>query len=67
VTDSIEDEETLNMLHEDVMACVDENDVVDELTPEQEMELEEAIREADAGEVLSWDEYMEATKRWRTN
>jgi predicted transcriptional regulator len=41
--------------------------IEDELTPEQQMELDEAIRQADAGEVVSWDEYMEATKRWHTN
>ncbi len=65
--DSIEDEETLNMLHEDVAPYVAGISAVeDELTTEQQMELDEAIREADAGEVVSWDEYMEATKRWRT-
>jgi hypothetical protein len=66
--DSIEDEETLNMLHEEVAPYVAGISTVDdELTPEQQMELDEAIREADAGEVVSWDEYIQATKRWRTN
>ncbi len=65
--DSIEDEETLNMLHEDVVPYVAGLSAAeDELTPEQQMELDEAIRQVDAGEVVSWDEYMEATKRWRT-
>jgi hypothetical protein len=65
--DSIEDEGTLNMLHEDMAPYAAGVSVMeDELTPEQQMELDEAIRQADAGEVVSWDEYMEATKRWRT-
>jgi hypothetical protein len=68
--DSIDDEETLNVLHDDMVPLVierdSETDIIDELTPEQQKELEEAIKEADAGETISWEEFLNAMKRWRT-
>lgn len=68
--DSIEDEETLNVLNEDVVPYIIENRTKEqdkeELTKEQEAELDEAIRQADAGEVISWDELLKDTKRWHT-
>jgi hypothetical protein len=65
--DSIEDEETLNMLHEDVAPYVAGiSTVEDELTPEQQMELDEAIRQADAGEVISLEEFYSRMGRWHT-
>jgi uncharacterized protein YheU (UPF0270 family) len=67
LTDSIEDEETLNLLHEDVVPYMAGTSTVkDELSTEQQMKLNEAIRQVDAGQVVLWDEYMEATKRWHT-
>ncbi len=69
--DSIDDEETLNVLNEDVVPYIIENrskeqDGEDELTPAQEKELDEAIRQADAGETVSWEEFLKETERWRT-
>ena len=69
--DSIEDEGTLNVLNEDVVPYViekrsKEQDSEEELTKEQEDELDEAIRQADAGEVISWEELLKETKRWHT-
>ena len=69
--DSIEDEETLNVLNEDVVPYViekrnKEQDGEEELTKEQEEELDEAIRQADAGEVISWEELLKETKKWHT-
>jgi predicted transcriptional regulator len=65
--DSIEDEETLNMLHEDVVPYIAGIATLeDELTPEQQMELDEAIREADAGEVITLEEFYSRMARWRT-
>jgi O6-methylguanine-DNA--protein-cysteine methyltransferase len=64
LTDSIEDEETLNLLHRDVVPYMAGTSTVkDELSTEQQMKLNEAIRQVDAGQVVLWDEYMEATKR----
>ena len=68
--DSIIDEETLMMVHEDVAAYLNKNleeaGEEDYLTEEQEKQLEEAIRQADAGEFVSEEEYLKATARWQT-
>lgn len=68
--DSISDEETLMMVHEDVAAYLNKNleeaGEEDYLTEEQEKQLEEALRQADAGEFISEEEYLKATARWRT-
>ena len=68
--DSISDEETLMMVHEDVAAYLNKNleeaGEEDYLTEEQEKQLEEAIRQADAGEFISEEEYLKATARWHT-
>ncbi len=69
--DSIEDEHILNVLNDDIVPYVienrtKENDEEDDyLTEEQERELEEAIRQADAGETVTAEEYLNATARWR--
>ena len=70
--DSIDDEHTLHVLNEDIVPYAIENrtkekDEEDEnLTPEQEKELDEAIRQADNGETISWEEFLNSTKQWRT-
>jgi hypothetical protein len=68
--DSIDDEHILNVLNEDVVPYVLDNRTKeldeDDLTEEQEKELEKAIKEADAGETVSFEEYLKATARWRT-
>lgn len=71
--DLIDDKHVLNVLNEDIVPYVIENRTKEkdeeddfELTPEQEKELEEAIKEADAGETISWEEFKQATERWRT-
>lgn len=68
--DSIDDEETLNVLHDDVVPFAIESRVKgageeEYLSPEQEKELEAAIKEADNGETISWEAFLNATKRWR--
>jgi hypothetical protein len=69
--DSINNEEILMMVHEDVSAYLKkdtakETDEDDELTGEQEKELEEAIRQADAGETMSFDEFKRKMSGWHT-
>lgn len=66
--DSIDDEKTLLMVHEDISVYL-KNDVIkededDELTEEQEKELEEAIRQADAGETISYKEFKRKMSEW---
>ncbi len=67
--DNIEDEETLNVLNDDVLPYVIDNRTnkgEEELTGEQEKQLDEAIRQADIGETVSWQDFLKATERWRT-
>ena len=70
--DSIEDEHTLNLLNDDIVPYAIENrtkdkdEADDDLTDEQEKELDEAIRQADKGETVSWEEFLNATQQWRT-
>lgn len=66
--DSIEDENILNELKEDVIPYVikgrteEDND----LTDEQWGELQEAIKEADEGKVLDIDEFKRRMASWHT-
>ena len=68
--DSIDDEETLWMVRDDVVAYLkkekSEKEEEDYLTEDQEKQLNEAIRQADAGEFVTEEEYLKATARWRT-
>lgn len=67
--DSIEDERMLNILNDDVLPYVMENKSMpfyEELTPEQELELQAAIKQADEGKVITLDEFYNRMKLWRT-
>ena len=66
--DSITDEETLMMVHEDVTSYLKKESEVeekDELTEEQEKQLAEAIRQADEGETKPWEEFKVSLEKWR--
>ena len=72
--DSIEDEHILNVLNEDVVPYVIENRTkeADEeadaaennLTEEQLKQLEKAIKEADEGKTMSYEEFKKRMSRW---
>lgn len=68
--DSIDDEETLNVLHGDIIPLVieqdSETDIIDELTPEQQKDLDAAIKEADEGKVVSLEEFYRRMAKWHT-
>ena len=67
--DSIDDDETLWMVHEDVVEYLKKDSIQqdeDYLTEEQESQLKEAVRQVDAGEFVSEEEYLKSTARWRT-
>jgi len=68
--DSIEDEGTLNMLNEAVIPYIIENKTNisenEELSEEELSQLDQAIKEADAGEVVGWDEFLKEIGTWRT-
>ena len=69
--DRIDDEETLMMVLENMViyfnypSVTDASKKEDYLTEEQQKDLEEAITQADAGEIVSEEEYLKATARWR--
>jgi len=66
--DSIEDEETLNVLHDDIVpyAVKDKVDILDELSPEQQAELALSIKESEEGEHYSKEEFIKILEQWRT-
>ena len=65
--DDIDDEHVLNVLNEDVVPYVIENRTKkegdDEMSEEEEKELDEAIRQADAGEFVSEQEFSMHSRR----
>lgn len=63
--DSIDDEQVLQTLNEDIMPYVAKKDA-ESLTAEQQQELEEAIAAADNGETVSFDEFKASMDEWRT-
>ena len=67
--DRIDDEETLWMVHEEGAEYLKKEKAEEDedyLTEEQKQQLNEAIRQADAGEFVTEEEYQKATARWRT-
>ena len=65
--DEMEDEETLWMLREDMVEYLKKGVKEDnELTKEQELQLEEAIRQADAGETISLEEFKNKMSTWHS-
>jgi O6-methylguanine-DNA--protein-cysteine methyltransferase len=68
--DSIEDEHTLSVLNEDIVPYVIENrtkeadEAEDDLTEEQVQQLEKAIKEADEGKTMSYEEFKKRMSRW---
>lgn len=65
--DSIDDEKTLMTVHEEVSAYLKDDMIKenDALTEEQEKQLEEAIRQAEAGETTPWEELKASLEEWR--
>ena len=63
--DSIEDENTLQMLMEDVAYYASGKVVADELTKEQLSELDEAISEADNNETIGWNDFKKEMNEWK--
>ncbi len=67
--DNIDDVHTLAVLNEDIIpltieARTQEEDEDEIVTPIQEAELSEAIRQANSGETVSWEDFLKATSRW---
>lgn len=63
--DSIENENILQMVMEDVAYYADHKDITDELSKEQLKELDEAISEADNNETISWEDFKKEMNEWK--
>ena len=63
--DSIEDENILQMVMEDVAYYASNKDITDELSEEQNKELDEAISEADNNETIDWDDFKKEMNEWK--
>ena len=68
--DNIDNEEILWVVHEEVFEYLKKDkskmEEEDYLTEEQEKQLDEAIRQADAGEVMNFDEFKKRMSSWHT-
>jgi hypothetical protein len=66
--DSIDDEETLNVLHDDVVPYLAKSkvDILDELSDEQQKDLLLSIEESERGDNYSKEEFLKILEQWRT-
>ena len=64
--DNLEDETTLNMLHEATIEYqrADRKDIIDELTPEQLERLNESLEQLKNGQTISHEEAMKRARTW---
>ena len=62
--EEIDDEEVLNQVMEDVTFYTKTKDITDELSSAQKEELDEAIKEADNNETITWDDFKKEMKGW---
>jgi hypothetical protein len=65
LVNTIEDENVLQMIMEDVAYYVSNKDIVDELNTEQQKELDEAISEADNNETVDWKDFKKEMNEWK--
>lgn len=64
--DAIEDPALLSQIMSNVAFFVSETDIIDDLTPAQLTQLDEAIAEADAGQTLSLAAFKKEMGEWRS-
>jgi hypothetical protein len=65
LVDSIEDQNVLQMLMEDIAYYANKKDIIDELNKEQLKELNEAISEADNNETIGWEDFKKEMNEWK--
>lgn len=63
--DSIEDENILQMVKEDVAWYANKKDIIDELDATQLQELDEAVKEADNNETTDWNTFKNEMNEWK--
>ncbi len=65
--DKIDDETQLEMLNEAAQAyATKQTDILDLLTPDQLKRLEESLKQADEGEIITHEEVMKISLQWLT-
>ena len=69
--DSIDDEETLWMVHEDVVEYLTKKketvlEAEESLTAGEISEINKGLEQIENGETVDWDEYLKATSKWQT-
>jgi methionine salvage enolase-phosphatase E1 len=64
--DKIDDDAILNVLMEDIVpyAVKRKVDILDELSEEQQKDLELSIKESENGDNYSMEEFIKITERW---
>jgi hypothetical protein len=62
--DSIDDENILQMVMEDVAYYASNREVTDELTKQQLKELDESISETDKNEIMDWSDFKKEMNEW---
>ena len=65
LVDTIEDENILQVVMEDVDYYASDKDVADELTKGQLKELDEAISEAVNNETTDWNDFKKEMNEWK--
>jgi len=65
LVDSIEDENVLRMVMEDISYYTNKKDILDELSEEQLKELDEAISEADSNKTIDWNDFKKELDEWK--
>lgn len=63
--DSIDDENILQMVIEDVAYYASNKDITDELSKKQLKELDEAIAEVDNNDILDWNDFKKEINEWK--
>ena len=66
--DMIEDESQLEMLHEEAKAYATKKqpDILDSLTSEQLIRLQQSIKQAEEGELIPHEDAKKISKQWLT-
>jgi hypothetical protein len=62
--DSIDDENILQMVMEDVAYYASNKEVTEELTKQQLKELDESISETDKNETMDWSDFKKEMNEW---
>ena len=62
--ESIEDENVLNQVMEEVAFCTSKKDIAEHLDADQVNELEKTIQEADNKQTITWDDFKKEMYEW---